>query len=488
MKRIIAAALAALGLLTAAAPAWAAHYYYIPVFIPGPGVAAVPDPDVGSYTGIKKVAILSSLGAGLTMRHGELTMPLDISAWKVDQEVAATIRKYLGGRYEFTDMSFDTAAVNALPMAFMREMKTSDLVRTFTNPGVDAYILVRPQSAEEGLELFAATNGQVSLLAHYEIDVIDAHTGRYISKSVGRMADLPGDKPQFPGISMPDDFWSGYDRTLPASRMELLHKYLTQMMKRSLVETIRSLEFGVALPPTGDHSIAEPIMADAFSSLRSVAVVSAVGNQLQMITPGNMFITRTDVNLPIADWGLDDRIEAMLCDTLSKHYTVKPVHANREVLSRQLLTGGERLTYIPGFDATRDVDAFVVVLPAVQRGRPYHGLGMVHWKGLMNSGGDVYADYAIVIVDARNLVPVNGFFAVRGQTSCGPSGLGQQDVPECKVDGKLWPGKHGDPLSPDAAVQVRQALENLLVTSIPQTLFQVGLDVPQTAGAQAAAQ
>jgi len=503
MKRIVLAALAALVLLAPANVAWGhgggggggghgggghggGHYVYVPGFMFVGGPARVPDAEVGSYAAVHKVAILSSLGTqfGLSdLGGGGASMALDISAWKVDELIASTLRQYLNGRFEFVDMDFDRAAVNGLPAHFMRESKTLALFKTFTNPGVDAYLRVRPAASFvdgvlPGLDV-AAARLQNTLLLNYEIDVIDARTLRYISQSIGRTVEREGDEAAFPSAQLPFGFWIGMGMPLSPVKLHFLQRQTEQLMKQSLVETIRSLQFGMPLPLPGDHSIAEPVFAEQMAAVHSVAVISAVGRQFQLMRPGNLFIKTLDTEIASDSWGIDDTIESAAREVLSRHYTVKQVAADRDMLSQvQLIAGMQIPQQLPGLTPTSEVDAYVVIVTATSPAGPYRGLGLRHWAPLLQREWAVFADYAIVVVDARTLKPLAGSVAVPALKSpCARPIYSGAGVPECLVDESLWPDTP-DKLTDKAAAEIRRTLTTILTGSVPETLFDLGLDAP----------
>ena len=433
------------------------------------------------------MAVLSSLGAQLTLYHHNYwsprTAPLDISAWKLDTEIEETLRKYLGGRFEFVHMDFDPTSMLALPTRLMRETKTIELLKKLPNPGVDAYILVRPAqtmdmfAANQGLSLDLVA-GRNTLWANFEIDVIDAHTLRYISQSLGRTATRENEPLHFPAIEMPYGFWLGLDAPpMSQARQEVLHKYVQQMVTLSLVETIRSLQFGVALPPTGDHSIAEPILSDSMSRIRSVAVVSAIGDVMHLLNGGHALIDKTDEIVPTSNWGIDDQAEAAARDFLAPHYTVKSASIDRRALAGITLLSQLPIPHIAALLRTNDVDAYIVILKASAIDSRYAGLGLSHWKPfLADETNTVFADYAIAVIDARTLQPLGGIVAEPPLAKiCEQPLMPSMGVPSCLIANKYWPQKPGE-LTEEAKSTIRSALQKILAGSIPETLFQLGLD------------
>ena len=107
---------------------------------------------------------------------------------------------------------------------------------------------------------------------------------------------------------------------------------------------------------------------------------------------------------------------------------------------------------------------------------------MVHVTPVINHEADIFANYAIVVIDARNLMPVTGYVAVRGEMTCARPERVSLGVPACRVEEKLWPDKDAS-FSPQATGDLRKAFDEMLAASIPETLFHLGLNQDQ-AGAQ----
>ena len=261
MKRMIVAALMALFVLTPAG--WAGGYYYsAPITL---WHSQLGETQVGSYANIHKVAVLSCLGSQFTLWHWNFWKPrtenLDISAWKIDGEIEETFHNYLGSRFEFVPMSFDPTAVMSASDWLMRQSSTIDALKKLNNPGVDAYILVRPDktfAVTQGLSLtYNPRETYNSLSVDFEIDVIDAHTLTYISHTIGRVATPQGVTE--PDFEITNDFWRGFDEgPLSEERIEALHGFVRKIMTQAMLETIRSLQFDVPLPASDPYFV--PIM------------------------------------------------------------------------------------------------------------------------------------------------------------------------------------------------------------------------------------
>jgi hypothetical protein len=126
---------------------------------------------------LHKVAILSAQGSSVPFEGRGKNGVVDLSAWTIDAEMTAVLKSRLAGRFEFVDVAVD-------PKLLAANVRTSTrlkaLLKTVPNPGVDAYIVVRPVSSAPGTEGLSLTTswheGDGLVRALYEIDIFDAKT------------------------------------------------------------------------------------------------------------------------------------------------------------------------------------------------------------------------------------------------------------------------------------------------------------------------
>jgi hypothetical protein len=444
------------------------------------------DAEPGSYGTIHKVALISAIGTHFTLREyggwDGKTGSIDISSWKIDDIVNTTLRKYLGGRFTFVDTTFDVAGILALPTRFMRESKTTDYLKTVPNPGVDAFILIHPAEEYElpGPEGLAMDyNLQTVLWANFEFDVIDAHTFKYIAKAQARVRTHDGEEARYSGFPLMKGFWGGVDVPLSAAKVEYLRRDTEALMQTALVETMRDLQFGVALPPVGDHSIAPPPTAIDASDIKSVAVMSAIGDGLNLVESGDILSKGGAVQLPISDWNFDAEAERIAQQALSPKISVRTVPIDRNALAKARLRVGA-VPVITGLAPTSDVDAYVLILK--QSSPDPNQVGLVElshsWMGRTTQ---VSVNYGIVLVDAHSLHVIKGLAG-------GTSAKFKNHSPMLEVDNSLWPGRSGI-APPETLAKLRTTMSSIVSDSIPETLYRMGLGVeappaPVTAAAK----
>ena len=489
MKRLLLAA--AVALLAVAAPVQAGGYYYIPTYIYVP--PATPTADPGSYEKIHKVGVVSALGSKFTISgRSEKAPPVDISPWQVDAQVAALLKKYLGGRFEFVDVAADTGAAPALSRNLFGETKTLAYLKTLPNPGVDAYIVVRPVAGDlpgpDGLGVQVGDR-RPALWANFEIDIVDAHTNRIIAKAASRIQTREEQDPIYAVLDIDDVPARDLEGTLTAEEMDTLHRYLNELLPTAMVETLRALQLGVTLPPIGDHSITEPAVAHDTASIHSVAVISAIGDKFLLVKGGHVFIKRWNVAIPSASWGIDEEAEAIARDVLVRHYTVKPVTADRAALAQVQVVADAPIPPMPGLQVSADVDAYVLLLKVGggwNFAKLQTGLGLFHWLPAGNEMTAVYANYAVVVIDAHTLKPIVGTAAIPSPKKlCTELKSFWVGPPHCAIDDKLAP-EPPDRLNAESEAAVRDTLRTLLTATIPETLFHAGLNAPQSPQAAAA--
>ena len=483
MKRLILVALAALMALAEPAAARGA-YYYIPVFTWSS--PRMPTESTGSYKKIQKVAVLSAIGTDFPFDDdGGMSAKaprIDISRWAIDDLVATTLRKYLGGRFTLLDTPFDRQALRDLPRDSDRKAALANYLKTLANPGVDAYLVVRPVAkdvpgaAALGLEL--THDFRLAIWSNFEIDLIDAHDFSRIAYAEARIKFRDESDIQRPVVVLdgvtPRDVTAG----LKPHQADTVRGATQELLARTLVETLRALDFGVALPPLGDHSIAAPAFANRTPTIHTIAVVSAVGNALSFVSPENVTTPGHVQVTPTGEMGLDEAFEAIAREVLQQHYTVKAVPTDRQKLSYFNLIPGHGIPQLPGLMPTQEVDAYAVILKSWTVENRWQGLGAWHWTPLFGSEAAVYADYGIVLVNAATLRVLNGVVGKRAASAgCPQPSRYSTRLPECRMKESLFP-RDAAKLSEPAKAELRARLIELMQSSIPEALYDLGLNAP----------
>jgi hypothetical protein len=494
-------------LMVAASPAFAhgggggggghggGHVTYVPIFIPGSSVPEVPPAKVGDTSQIHSVAIISAVGQTMTLGSigwFNTRTSLPIADWKLDDLVDATLRKHLAGRFTFVDVPHDSAALAALPDGSLDSAKSPGHAYLAALPaqGVDAFIVVRPAGDDlsfhvAGLSLDASgIPGRPSINANYEIDIVDAKTLTVISRSFSRVTLRQGDIEHFASLLGTTDVNLQPKQTPTDVQRATMKAEFSHLLSISLIETLRSLELGVALPPPGTRVIVPiPEAMKPFANVKTVAVVSAIGDGLELNHRGTFFVHSLKV-APIADWNLDGEIENQIAAALDKRFTVKPIQADRAAIAKLVIKVNDTgiATPISGLPTVPAADLYIVVL---KHSTTWLGLDDLAGVGLWNQTpfGDqvtsLFVDYTIAVVDPHTLRPL----VLRvGLTSP----RFPQDAPARTIDNALFP-KDWTTLSPDQAKALHPMVSELVADSIPETLMRLGLTGMMPSGDQPAA-
>src|SRR5262249_37145994 len=148
------------------------------------------------------------------------------------------------------DVPYDRAALAAIPNGTL-DVSTGDMQKyllALNAPGVDAFIVVRPDGEgggahTPGLSLNGAdgTSLRPMLEANYEIDVVQAGTGKIIAHVLSRIQPRKGANPYFADIFAPTDLAVTPEQMpTPAQRTGLKIMY-QRLLTNSIIETLRPL-------------------------------------------------------------------------------------------------------------------------------------------------------------------------------------------------------------------------------------------------------
>lgn len=469
MKRIVLAVFAAL--LALAAPAAAdGSYVYIPIYIPAAPVG--PQwPEPGDYSKVRKVAIISAIGLVELQkavpifpdRTGKLA---EATNWKLDDTVAATLKKYLGGKFEFVDVAYDPAKIFNIRPTIWHAGELTSYLKTLPNQDIDAFIVVRP-NYQGAVRLESRRMGQVVLWVDYRFEIIDAHTYKDIAVSSSRYQVREGAMPGFPGLVLDSSFELNDKMMLAPDKIEMLRTKTQQLLDVTMVETIRSLKFGVTLPPVGDHSLLPPPPTNRSAGVKTIAITSAIGDRLRMYKPGGMLTKAIRTEVGFADQDIDAAVETMVHDSLAKYYTIKTIPVDRKVLTGKWWTKRDE-KFLINVPPSNEVDAYLLILKDATKN--IDGPGILHDGNWTSDWTYLGCNYVILLVDAKTSTPI---IAARGVMSSKYA----HAWPSVKLDNSLWPTtKSPDALTPGTAPMIKDALLKLLQDSLPETLYRLGVN------------
>lgn len=479
MKNLLA------GILLAMALGGGAHAaaVFIPIVIPIP--VQVPAPEKGGYSKIHTVAVLSAAGVNFTLQNNHFMGPktghLDIADWKIDDSVAAAIHQYLGNHWAIKDIAYDREQLGAIPNGPLdySAPKLRHYLGSVPSDGIDAFIVVRPDLEYQapGLTGLGLENGNgigdpaPVVWANYEIDIVDAHSLETVAKAYSRVKLREGAKDSFAGLIADNTLKIGDDFALNDGQRAMLRAYVAHLMTASLIETLRSLELGIALPEPGARTLV-PIPQDKlpYKNLTTVAVISGIGDELNLERLDTVFSHTSDF-APVPDWQIDDAVVQRAGTILAKRFSVKAAAVDRKAFDRAaLLDENYKLDpKFPGLNPDNAIDAYIAFIKLVE---PAGTLTPAKKKGLgmwVNGPAETYvlfANYAVAVIDAHTMKIITARAATTSPA--------QPLRGELAVDLSLWPG-HPPQFTPERIAAFKSALTTLLDDSLDETFLALGL-------------
>ncbi|HEX4860457.1 MAG TPA: hypothetical protein VFV07_04415, partial [Rhizomicrobium sp.] len=457
------------------------HYTY--VYVPGgQGAPIVPFVQPGDYSHIHRVAIISAIGQSMTLGSIALLSShstLDIAAWNMDQTVETIIANHLKDRFEVKNVTHDRAAVAQIPNSHFDTSSAKTLAAYLAGldaKDVDAFIVVRPDAEAgslptPGLSLDTPDGAARPYEeANFEIDVIEAGSGRMIARAFSRAQTRRGVTPQFAVIYGPEDLRLNWKDTPSPAQFTEMKTGFERLVSMSLRETLRAMNFGIALPAVGERNLVPiPPEKDPFRKLNKVMVVSAVGDRLGLDHRGTWFEHKQTVQ-PVADWNMDAEFEKRVASGLDKHFVQTSVPVDRAKLAAFAVKFDKASMAMPvdGITPGADVDAYVVLLKyKIASGDDTTGLGLFNVTPYGDETTQVFANYAIAIVDGKTAKIV---WVHRGVASP----LHASPIPVRQAANSDWP-KDGGAFTPEQAAATHALFSDMMGDSIDETLLDMVL-------------
>lgn len=239
------------------------------VFLPEPPRHVLRPAAVGDYSSIRTIAIVSLLGPELHMRNprsifGVKTSTLDIRDWQLNEWNVHALHHFLGARFIVKDLP--PGATDSIDPAALAEDLNVDIlargavyrryVESIPHEGIDALVVIRPMPGfKSGLMLQSPWGGPPTYFASFIVDILDLRHFLVLGSAPSRLQDAPGDNPTVAIDILDGSYAMDSSFTLPPEKREKIKAAFTSLVRRSLIETLRSLKMGVVLPPPGDPSI-----------------------------------------------------------------------------------------------------------------------------------------------------------------------------------------------------------------------------------------
>jgi hypothetical protein len=455
-------------------------YVYTYYYGGGGGVAAVPDAINGDTSKVHTVAIVTTVGQNLVVGDPgwfQQRTRFDISELGLDDFIATTAKQYLGTRFTFVDLPYDRAKLALVSNGANDPATTnySTYLQGVPTDGIDAFMIIRPDAESAGaimpgLSVGGGDGSRPVLHANYEIDIVDAKTGQRISHVLSRIQFREGAGASFAAIFGPPSLLLTSKDTPSLAQRTTIKEVYQQLLGKSLIETIRPLNLGAALPAASARAMV-PNPDATRPKLSAVALVSAVGDTLELEHRAAFFVHDSG-SQPIGDWHFDGDIEALMTAALDKRISVKQAAGiDRARIAAQTFTPSPNPPHVPvdGLVRTDAVQAYLVVVRTTTPdifGDQIAGLGMMHHTALVSDDTTAFTSLALAVVDAKTLLPV---VVVRLTASLArPQALLAQLVPNV-----FWPEKMT--YAPGQSEMLHHAFDDTVADAIPETLMRLRL-------------
>jgi hypothetical protein len=343
---------------------------FVPIYMPP---AKLREPKIPDTSGIHTVAVISTLGNSLEMSTNHFWLAedkdIDIRSWGVNDEIKSRMERYLSPRFTFKDVAFDSAKLAPEPSALIDHPENiSSFIQTLPKDAVDAYIIVRPAKIANdapGFNGLALQNGGAFgadanpvVWANFQIVLVDARTSQILTKAYSRVRYRDNEPPSFPGVIAPNALKLSKSADLSPVQMTVLRDTVSNLVRVSIVETLRSLALSTTLPPATESRVLIPIPNERnpYRPYQTVAVVSVLGDEVFLERAGSIF-EATSATISRPDWRIDEIIEARAKADLAKYFTVVPPEMDRAALSKAVMwsDGGKEVASFPGLKPGPDL-------------------------------------------------------------------------------------------------------------------------------------
>jgi len=220
----------------------------------GPYMGALSPPDLAR---IRTVAIISAVGESFAFERVRPsifewfappdTRYLEISDWKIDDDVTREVTALLSKRVTIKKVFFERADFGTWNYAMLRQ----NIFKLNGDPGIDAYILIlrdwhydaigHSVHDLQGFGLYrrdlASGESPEGLFASYRIVVIDANTGAIFAS---RAAEMPDGS--LPWLQTPTSLWPKTPNDLTDAQQKRLSADLAVLVEKTLPRTLAGMK------------------------------------------------------------------------------------------------------------------------------------------------------------------------------------------------------------------------------------------------------
>jgi hypothetical protein len=209
-------------------------------------------------------------------------------------------------------------------------------------------------------------------------------------------------------------------------------------------------------------------------SVKTVGVVSAIGDQFAFVKAGLTGLTDSPRHVPIATWGLDDLIVQEVSSALSGRFQVQPVTYTRASFATvqesaipavNLVRADPFKKLVESQVLPQGLDAYVVITKAKAffgaGNRKVEGVGLITYSAVLESYSQIHALYEIRVVDGKTFDIIEKFAAAPLDNTSNVRLPGPSRLVDANFD------KQDENL--------RRAIVDLIVRSLPNTLSDLHL-------------
>ncbi len=220
----------------------------------GPYMGALSPPDLAR---IRTVAIISAVGESFAFERVRPstfewfappdTKYLEISDWKIDDDVTRAVTAALSKRVTIKKVFFQRADFGTWNYAILRQ----NIFKLNGDPGIDAYVLIlrdwhydaigHSVHDLQGLGLYrrdtASGESSEGVYASYRIVVIDANTGAIFASREAVMPDG-----SLPWMQTPPSLWAKTPNDLTPAQQTSLSTDLTRLIDETLPRTLAGIK------------------------------------------------------------------------------------------------------------------------------------------------------------------------------------------------------------------------------------------------------
>jgi hypothetical protein len=229
---------------------------------------------------------------------------------------------------------------------------------------------------------------------------------------------------------------------------------------------------------------AQPIAPGKLTGIRTVGIVSLVGDEVEFKNVGFTVFGNTFKKIKLPELRLDDFIVERLTKLLAGRYEIRQVTYDPKSFPQDVIwdrsdpgplsdakPGGE---VIRSHVSPRGLDAYIAVVKyatgIAMSNQAVEGVGIFRGSGLFSSDVWAHALYQVVVYDGKSYEPIGAMLAQMPGLGFAPAIHG----PSKEVDETYW-SDSPDSLSAEQKELLRKAFEDLIDRSLSETLRRLKL-------------